>query len=57
MSNLMTDVIEGTLTPQVTNAAVNAGSKLLKIVELQLKYGSPEGSENNRHLQLCSPVT
>jgi len=40
MSSLMSDVIEGSVTPQVSNAAVNAGGKLLKVVELQLKYGT-----------------
>ena len=39
MSALMSDLIEGKVTPNVGNAAVNAGGKLLKIVELQLKYG------------------
>ena len=38
----MSDLIEGNITPQVGNATVNAGGKLLKIVELQLKYGRTE---------------
>jgi len=42
MSALMSDLIEGNITPQVGNATVNAGGKLLKIVELQLKYGRTE---------------
>ena len=48
MSALMSDVIEGQVTPQVANATVNAGGKLLKVVELQLKYGKPnvDGSSN-----------
>lgn len=41
MSALMTDVIEGSVTPGICNASCNAGGKLLKIVELQLKYGVP----------------
>lgn len=40
MSALMSDLIEGQVTPQVGNAAVNAGGKLLKIVEMRLKYGT-----------------
>lgn len=44
MSALMSDVIEGTLSPGVANAAVNAGGKLLKAVELQLKYGKRDES-------------
>ena len=42
MSALMSDVIEGNITPQVANATVNAGGKLLKVVEMQLKYGKTE---------------
>jgi hypothetical protein len=38
----MSDVIEGKITPQIANASVNAGSKLLKIVELQFKYGGAD---------------
>lgn len=36
MSCLMADVVHGRVTPQVANAAVNAGGKLLKVVEMQL---------------------
>jgi hypothetical protein len=39
MSALMADVITGAKTPDVVNASCNAGGKLLKIVEMQLKYG------------------
>jgi hypothetical protein len=42
MSALMSDLIEGTVTPQVGNATCNAGGKLLRIVELQYKYGVQE---------------
>ena len=45
MSALMTDLIEGKITPGVGNAACNAGGKLLKVVEMQMKYGSKSGSE------------
>lgn len=40
MSALMSDVIEGRVTPQVANAACNAGGKLLKVVEMQYQYGT-----------------
>lgn len=52
MSALMTDIIEGSITPQVANATVNAGGKLLKVVEMQLKYGSttPQGSRRALNL-------
>lgn len=39
MSALMSDVIDGSLNPGVVNAAVNAGGKLLKVVEMQYRYG------------------
>jgi hypothetical protein len=46
MSALMTDLIVGSITPQIGNAVCNAGGKMLKVVELQLKYGktSTDGS-------------
>ena len=56
MSALMSDVIEGAITPQVANATVNAGGKLLKVVELTLKYGSTNGDGSPRHLDLVSTV-
>lgn len=44
MSALMSDVIEGNLNPGVANAAVNAGGKLLKVTEMQHRYGRrPDG--------------
>lgn len=33
-------MIEGNVSPGTCNAAVNAGGKLLKVVEMQLKYGT-----------------
>jgi hypothetical protein len=41
MSALMSDVIDGKVSPQVGNAACNAGGKLLKAVEMQYKYARP----------------
>ena len=40
MSALMSDVIEGRISPAVSNAACNAGGKLLKVVEMQYKYSA-----------------
>jgi hypothetical protein len=45
MSALMTDIISGRVSPQVGNAVCNAGGKLLKIVEMQYRYGTPEGQQ------------
>lgn len=39
MSALISDVLMGSITPNVCNAACNAGGKILKVVELQHKYG------------------
>lgn len=57
MSALMSDLIEGTITPQVGNATVNAGGKLLKVVELQLKYGKtgPDGMRQPLNLLEIHP--
>lgn len=40
MSALMSDVISGAVTANVTNAACNAGGKMLKMVELEYKYAT-----------------
>ena len=50
MSALMSDVIEGTITPEISNATVNAGGKLLKAVEMQYKYASSSTGENTELL-------
>lgn len=39
MSALMSDLVEGKVAPQVGNAVCNAGGKLLKVVEMEYKYG------------------
>lgn len=38
-SALMADLIEGRVTPSIAHAICNAGSRLLKVVEMQNKYG------------------
>lgn len=43
LSALMSDVVEGTVSPVVANAGTNAAGKLLKLVEMQHKYGVPNG--------------
>ncbi len=42
MSNLMSDILEGRVTPSIANATVNAGGKLLKVVEMQYRYSPPQ---------------
>lgn len=52
----MGDLIEGTITPQVGNAVVNAGGKLLKVIELKYKFGTQQGESRRKEktLQLAS---
>lgn len=52
MSALMSDLIGGRITPQVGNAVVNAGGKLLKVVEMQQRYGV-QGQGTSKVLQLA----
>jgi hypothetical protein len=42
MSALMTDLLNGSITPGIGNATCNAGGKLLKMVELNQKYGQAQ---------------
>ncbi len=47
MSALMSDVIDGSLNPGIVNAAANVGGKLLKVVEMNHKYGRrPDGKSS-----------
>ena len=52
MSSLMSDLIEGNVTPSVGNATCNAGGKLLKVVEMTYKYGTQDPNSNQRVLSL-----
>lgn len=40
MSSLMSDLIDGRVTPSIGNATCNAGGKMLKVIEMQYKYGT-----------------
>ena len=55
MSALMTDVIEGKITPGIGNAACNAGGKLLKVVEMQMRYGQAGPGTGEKVLNLAGP--
>lgn len=55
MSALMGDLIAGRITPQVGNAVCNAGGKLLKVVEMQHKFGTQAGAPDSRVLTLVQP--
>jgi hypothetical protein len=52
MSALMGDVIEGSISPNVANAACNAGRQLLRITEMQYRWGRP-GNESRPTLTLA----
>ena len=53
MSALMSDLIEGRVTPSIGNAACNAGGKLLKVVEMQYKYGVKGQGSGSKTLVLA----
>ena len=55
MSALMSEVLEGSVTPEIANATVNAGGKLLKVVEMQYKYAPPKLGEQPM-LVLATPI-
>lgn len=42
MSALMSDLIDGRITPNIGNATCKAAGQLLRVVELQMKYGTPQ---------------
>lgn len=44
MGAIMADVLNGSVNAAVGSAAVNAGGKMLKAVEMQLKYGGQGGA-------------
>jgi len=54
MSAMMSDIIEGHIAPETGNAACNAGGKLLKVVEMQYKYGSRGRGVAPRELPLTA---
>lgn len=54
MSALMSDLIHGKVTPQVGNAVCNAGGKLLKVTEMQYKYGAAKPEEARPDLILSA---
>ena len=56
MSALMGDLIAGRVTPQVGNAACNVGGKLLKIVEMQHRYGTTGDTGNTAKVLYLADV-
>lgn len=52
MSALMSDLIAGNVSPGIGNAVCNAGGKLLKVVEMNYRYGTDGGNGGRKTLQL-----
>lgn len=55
MSALMSDLLSAKVTPGIANAVCNAGGKLLKVVEMQFKYGTMQPSSGTKLLVLAVP--
>ena len=55
----ITDVLEEDITTNQANVVVNAIGKVLKVVELQFKYGKPKNADGrgDRDLVLTQQVT
>lgn len=51
MGALMSDLVDGRVEPKVANAACQAGDKMLKVIEMQMRHGR-EGSNGNKTLML-----
>jgi hypothetical protein len=57
MSALMSDIIEGRVTPNIGNATCKAAGQLLRVVELQMKYGTAgEGGGKVLRLAMQQPI-
>ena len=54
MSGLMSDAVEGRVSPGIVNAACNAGGKLLKVHEMQVKYGTSGGNGRGQKMLMLS---
>src|SRR3982751_1735881 len=52
MSALRPELLNGSVTPGIGNATCNAGGKLLKMVELNQKYGQAQVETGVKNLQL-----
>jgi hypothetical protein len=55
MSALISDIMTSRVSPQMANAAVNAGGRMLKAYEMQFKYGQAANeAANTKQLRLVS---
>ncbi len=55
MSALIADVINEDVSHSAAGVAVAAGGKLLKVVEMQQRYGVPR-PDGGKDLSLCAPA-
>jgi hypothetical protein len=53
MSALIGDIATNRIDAKTANALCNAGGKLLKVVELQHKYGTPEAARRRKNETLA----
>ena len=56
MSALIGDIVSGRINPVMANAACNAGGKLLKVVEMEHKYGSDANPTKRKSLVLAPGI-
>jgi len=57
-SALMSDTVSGRLAPGIVNAVCNAGGKMLKVVEMEMKYGTSGAGQDRKILALADrPVS
>lgn len=54
MSAMMSDLATSRLAPQVSNAMCNAAGKLLKVIEMEYKYGKQVDAQGKRLLSLVA---
>lgn len=52
MSHLMSDLVSGRIHPKEGNAAINAGGKLLKVVEMRYRLGVRDTSRDPQDILL-----
>lgn len=48
MSALMSDVLEGKIAPERASVAIKAGSQLLRITDMQLRYQATAGKDGKK---------
>jgi hypothetical protein len=54
MSALMSDLVQGKINASIGNAACSAASRLLKVVELEHRYGKTGGPGESKTVVLSA---